>query len=397
MPIKKESKNLNGHGKIVAIFDIGTSSVSGALVRLPRKGDEARPVIIHTAKTDISFQENLDFKRFFGIMTSALETTALKLMHSRSVAPEKVYCFLSSPWYASQTRTITFAKSTSFTFTKRLAGELIEKDLKRFENAYLKNYREIGSPVELIENKIMDVRLNGYKTEDPFGKRAKELEMHLFFCIASKALLDGIEYAIHKSVKTAPVSFHSFVFPSFIVARDMVKESKNFLLVDISGEMTDVSIVHNDALLESVSFPQGKNFIVRSLSRALATTNVQAASLLRMHSAKTLSTGEAARIEKAIASSRKQWRRSFEKALFQLSNNVVMPDDVFLSVDGDVAPFFSESIKNEEFTQYMRTAGAFNVILLEYALLRKFSKAEEKIDRDPFLMIESIFINKLAS
>lgn len=379
--------------KIVAIFDIGTSVVSGALVSIP-VGKAERPVILHTARSPIPVQDEFDFKRFFQLVLASLERTARALATHHGTTPEHSYCFLSSPWYASQTRTINFARPKPFPFTKKFATELIDKDLKAFESTYLKNYAEIGSPVTLMENKIIEIKLNGYKAPDPFGKRASSLAMHLYFSMSSRALLESLEHVLHRSLHIAPVSFHSFAFASFVIGKEAT-DTEDFLLVDIAGEMTDVSIIKEGVFAESVSFPSGKNAILRRIATQFASSEKESLSLLTTYATGKLTHKAASNMDAALTKPKKDWIRRFQEALFQLSNHASIPHKVVLSVDGDVATLFKGAIEGEEFAQYMRTPGKFDAILMEYDLLRKYCKVADGGDRDPFLMIESLFVSKL--
>lgn len=379
---------------IVALFDIGTSIVSGAIVELS-DGEDTRPVILKSAHAPIRLQDEFDFNRFYALVLSGLENVASSLAEYHDASPEKAFCFLASPWYASQARTITYSRPKEFLFTKKFARELIERDLKAFESTYIKNYAEIGAPADTIENKIVDIRLNGYATPEPFGKRARELSLHLFFSMSPRALLESFEHAIHRTQKIIPVSFHSFAFTSYVVARDTIARSVDFLLVDAAGEMTDVSVIKDGILRESVSFPSGKNALVRAVCVEFAITEKEAHSLIRAYAGGMLEKRTKARIEKSFASMGKIWSRHFQDALFQLSNHSSMPRTVALTADEDIGFFFKREIEAEEFSQYARTPGKFNAILFEYALLRRFCKVSGEAERDIFLMLESLFVSKL--
>jgi hypothetical protein len=382
-------------GKIVALFDIGTSVVSGALVSLPATKDE-RPVILYTTHAPIPVQEEFEFKRFFQLVLAAFDETASSLTKARPEIgmPKEVHCFLSSPWYASQTRSIKLTRPKPFSFTKKFARELIERDLKSFEGTYLKNYSDIGSPVDIIENKIIEIQLNGYKTSVPFGKKARELAMHLYFSVGSHALLQSLEHLLHRSFAITPITFHSFAFASYIVAREIIPEP-GFLLVDISGEMTDISIIKEGVLIESVSYPSGKNAIIRDLSIAFALGEKEVLSLLNAYEAGHLENAMAARVERVLSRAGKRWSRQFEEGLFQLSNHDRIPESLALSIDDDVARLFKTAIEAGEYSQYMRTSGKFSVILLQYETLRAFCKVHDAAGRDLFLMIEALFVNQL--
>lgn len=380
--------------KLVAIFDIGSSSVSGALALIPDKKSDGIPKIIHTAHSEIPFQENLDFDRFLHLMLKSLEETAIKMAKGNRAVPKKVFCFLASPWCATQTRVISHSRNTPFMFTEKMAAELIEKELKAFENSELKKYADVGSAAEIIESKNIEISLNGYKTAKPFGKYAHEVEMTLFVSMSPKTILDLVEEKIHTFFHVSGIHFHSFVFSSFVAVRDMFPENDDFLLADIGGEITDISMVKNDVISESASFPYGKNFLIRRISSSLNKLPAEALSLLSIYVAGKLESSMVRKMEGALKKARNEWLAHFQESLSGLSS-AFLPETVFLTADKDVSPWFAETIAKEEFSQYSQTRNKFNVILLEASSLRRFCKNKDGVERDPFLMLESIFINRI--
>src|SRR3989344_9230353 len=94
-----------------------------------------------------------------------------------------------------------------------------------------------------IENKIISTKINGYKTEDVFHKKAREFEISLFESLASKksiiAFKSILEHTYHFYGK---IYFHSWGYSAHKVFQDIFG-FKNFTLIDITGEITDVVIV----------------------------------------------------------------------------------------------------------------------------------------------------------
>ena len=56
---------------------------------------------------------------------------------------------------------------------------------------------------------------------------------------------------------------------SFIVARDMFTHKEDFILIDITGEITEIAVVKKK-LAGSVSYHVGTNFFIRKTSEFLA-------------------------------------------------------------------------------------------------------------------------------
>src|SRR6185369_11123152 len=132
-----------------------------------------------------------------------------------------------SPWYVSQTRIISLRKNVPFVFTSKLADELVQKEIKLFEEENLAKY---GSSVRAIELKNIKTTLNGYETAQPLNQKAKELEMVIFVTISGEEFLKKIEETIKHHFNFDQIRFSSLMLASFTVMRDMYPDRDNFLL-----------------------------------------------------------------------------------------------------------------------------------------------------------------------
>ena len=116
-------------GELALVFDIGSSSVGGALFIINKNNV---PQIIYSVRESITLEKEIMFDRFMNLTLKSIEVVANKISTQGLGAPKKVFCVLSSPWYASQTRTIILKKNTPFIFNSKLADNLIEKEIKLF-------------------------------------------------------------------------------------------------------------------------------------------------------------------------------------------------------------------------------------------------------------------------
>ncbi len=258
--------------ELVAVFDIGSSGVGGALFCKDHTGT---PEIVFSVREAVPFQENVDYDLFLKSTLKALEEISKKISLSGLGAPKKIFCVLASPWYASQSRTVLLEKNTPFVFTSKLADNLIQKEISLFKESYMAEHEDKGDKMRLIEFKNMKISLNGYATNDPLDKKTTKVEMILFLSMGSEHLIKKIEEAIGRHMHSVNIVFSSLAMASFSVSRDMFIHRDNFLLIDVGGEITDISMIKGDMLRESISFPMGKNFLLREISKSLTLKTFQ--------------------------------------------------------------------------------------------------------------------------
>lgn len=385
------SKSKKQKETLVLVFDLGSSSVGGALfLRQP----DGAPKIVYTMRETIKLEEELDHQRFLEATLKTLREIAGKICLSGHGRPNEVFCVLSSPWFASQTRVIQLEKNSPFTFTSKLADSLIEKEMKLFQEEHAHKYSEDMNRVRAIELRTMSTTLNGYKTAKPFNQKAKELEMSIFVSLSQESLLKEIEKSIVRHFNVTEVKFISFTMASFAVARDMFVNQESFLLVNIGGEVTDISMVKKEVIRESISFPIGENFIIRRLSKGLKTTFTEASSFMAMYNEGHMAENILKKVDPIITEIRTEWLRNFQESLRNLTNDISIPATIFITVNKDLVDFFLKTIKTEQLNQYTLTESKFRMLFLSIESLHGIAIVNDTVLRDPFLIIESIYINQ---
>lgn len=377
--------------ELALVFDVGSSSVGGALFRLQENGV---PKIVFSVREPIALEAKIDFDRLLSLTAKSLEAVAGKISAAGLGAPTKTFCVLASPWYASQARTVRLEKNTPFTFNSKLADSLIQKEISIFKEEYMAEYEGTGSQTRLIELKNMKTMLNGYATSNPLNQKAKELEMKIFISMSPEQVLQSMEEAIGRHFNSEAIKFVSFPLASFTVARDMFVHQENFLLVDVGGELTDISIARKNSLCESSSFPIGLNFIIRGIASTQGCNLDEAKSFFSLYKEGHMEDGAKKRLEPVIINLKKEWLRHFQESLANLSSDISLPSVIFLTVDQDLAEFFTEVIKTEQFNQYTLTESKFKVVFLGSQALHGIAVFEGDVIRDPFIIIEAIYINR---
>lgn len=385
---------LKAKEELMLVFNVGSSSVGGALFVAQKSGI---PKIIFSVCEPIALEKKVDIDRFLFLTAQSLEIAANKIYKAGLGAPSKIFCVLSSPWYISQTRTINLKKNTSFVFTSKLADDLIKKEVNSFEEEHLIKKINAGEGVRTIELKNIKTMLNGYETSMPLNQKAKELEITIFVSVSRGKVLKSIEDTIGKFFHFKRIQFSSFAMASFTIVRDLYAHQENFLLIDIGGEVTDICMVKKSMLRESISFPLGRNFFTRGVAAGFNCTLDEASSLISLFKDGHAEESTNKKLAPVINQLRKDWLKQFQESLANLSNDISIPAAIYMATYKDLADFFSETIKNEQFNQYTLTESKFEVTFLSAELLHDIAVFENETIRESFLIIDSIYINRFLT
>src|SRR3989344_28871 len=380
-----------GQDELALVFDIGSSSVGGALFRVEKSGI---PKIIITVREPITLGKSFDVDRFLSLTIKSLDVVVEKIYKAGLGAPSRFFCVLSSPWHVSQTRVIRLEKNVPFIFSPKLADDLIKKEITLFEEEYLAKYPKTESKVRSIEFKNIKIMLNGYETSNPLDQKAKELEMTIFISISPEQVLSKIEETIREHFQIKDIEFSSFAMSSFTVVRDMYINQGDFLLAEIGGEVTDISMIKKNALHGSISFPLGRNFIIRRVASTLHSSLDEAKSFISLFEDQHVKESVAQKLGSVIDKLKIEWLQKFQESLAILSNDISIPSTIYIIEKKNLADFFCTIIKNEQFNQYTFTESKFKVIFLGAEVFHGMVLFDGNTIRDSGLIIDSIFINR---
>lgn len=375
---------------LTLLVDIGSASVGAALVKIE---EGKNPHILLTVREDIPFQESLSSTRFLSGMTHALER-ALKNLQKQNKghgAPARTFCTFSSPWFILKNRNLKITRTDAFQVTEKNLNAFLDEDIESLKDE-LKDTLP-PADIEIIEKKIIEMKLNGYEIKNPYGQTTHQMEILATVGLSSKKVIEGVERIISRFFHSPSVHFGSFPVAAFSTVRDIFPEERTFLLLDITGETTDVSFIANDLFMGTVSFPRGKNFFIREISTEEHTLHAEASTLLGMFLRDELEGGRRDRIGAVVTRSKDEWISRFEKSLASFRSVGVLPRKVFFTADTDVAGFFTGLINKAR--SELWAGEAIEAACLDHLMVSKFVTFESEIVRDPFIAVEALLAGKL--
>lgn len=396
----------NTEQEVDLILDVGNGSVAGALV-LFKKG--LAPKIIFSKRLPISLSRKPEKEELSTLVIHILEEVVTSIakdglaeMQSLGIK-EKVrhtFCVLSSPWYASKTKILKIENPDPIFINKNFVDDLLKKEQSIFEEEVeQKKYGDLSkNDVEIIEKKIIQTKLNGYNTTDPYKKRARQIELAIFMSMASKKIIRSIETVVGKFFYSKNMGIFSYSFIEHNVVSDIFSNESDFVFMDISSEVTDISSVEKHILMETVSFPMGRNDLIAKVAEDFGVLPEIALSFIKMEARGHAEEGSSEKIKLACEKAKVEWNNYFFKCLSDITKGCT-PSKIFITVDSDVAPLFVSFVK-ENLSLTQKTSADFQpipVVLLDEEKLAQFVEFDPRSARDPFLAIESVFFNKLFS
>ena len=379
------------------IFDIGGASVGAAIALF---GENEPPFVVHAERHWLEPIQEVSMERLEGLLETAIDTISTEMLSvgaKRLSAsgygarlPSVIHCFLTAPWYAPHTDTVRLSSEKPFAVTKALLARAVARERAALEETIART-----SGLVVLEHQVISLSANGYESENPFGKDASELEFFTYTALAEQRILDRFGSRIRRTFHADEVGMHSFLLAFFSSVRDIPGGDADFLLVDVSGEVTEVSVVKGGRLSESVSFPLGRNFLSRALAEGCGISCREALSLLTVHFSHHGNEDFTRRFLPAISRAEKEWMCGFEECLSRIAGEAFLPHTTFVAADHEIAPWITTAIQNEALYQHTLTAKPFVVNLADGKMFDSYVRFGPGVKKDPFLMVDALFINKI--
>jgi hypothetical protein len=230
------------------IIHIGTDSVGGACISYP---EQDIPTIHYL--TRIAIQQR-DSESLEMSMLRALEDVGALLVRDGSPqllketgtgSVESVCVSLSYPWEETTVHTHILEHPETFVFTKEVVHEIITS------NTQIQDNRTWG------ENTVIATRLNGYQTENPFGRSAKRAEVTLLSTHFEKTVVEGITSKMRSLYHGSEVTCVPYSATSFTALHLLYPHEKNFLIVTITKEGTYSILVTHGIYTDIVHIQKG--------------------------------------------------------------------------------------------------------------------------------------------
>ncbi len=381
--------------KCSLIFYIGNGVVKGAIVSY-EKGKS--PKILTTRIRDLPHFNERDREHLenrilfeFGELVAEMKREDFRDM---SVGNElkliNACVVMSSPWYISETSVIKMNEQKPFVVTDSLLSGARQNIIKAYTDAHKVD-------VTVLEQKIIRISLNGYVTNDPLKKRAQTLDMTVFTSFARHSSIEDIHKIIDQHFNIKTINIHSQSLVAFSVIEDIWKDIPQYIITDITSQLTELVTVRKGALSEAASFPMGKQFLVKRIAEKLNVTSEVAESLIRLKNDGSVDTDLAIKLEEALADSKQEWLAAFSDALSAMSSSASLPSKFFLFAPKDVAHIFSGYMLSEEYQQFSFAEGKFEVQDVTALDLSKYCTNQSGTSIDLSIILGALFNTKIVN
>lgn len=300
------------------LIDVGSASVAGAYAHVV---EGKLPILYYSARVALERRED---ETSDAAMLRALSTLCERLIREGAPAlrretgsghADSLLVSVAAPWQDTKVRTGSKQQEKAFVFTRAMMQDLVAA-----QKAEAPGRMSTGESV-------IGTLLNGYEIANPFGKRATRAELVILSSSIAKEVAEGIEKLVRGAFHNHAVTLVSFAPVAYTVFRDLYPHEKDFLILDVSGEGSDLAFVKNGLLMDVGSTSLG----LRSLTEAgkvAAQTARQEYSPFDLHAQKAQS----------------GWLSELAIVLHTFASRHPLPRTLFLLADDDARGFLVRAL-----------------------------------------------------
>lgn len=231
----------------MALLDVGSSSVGAALAALDVTG---KPSIYYTVREVVEPRQQ---ETLADAMLRTLESASKQLIErgapilSRETGSghlDTALVSVAAPWQETNVYTKTIERERPFTFTKSMLEQMADE--------------AVSVPSERRESgrTVIATLLNGYEITHPFGKRVKRADA----VILSSTIDEEVARSINRIIRRVfhrDMQLTAFAPAAYAVFRDMFPHERDFLVLAVSGEGSDLAFVKHSLLVSVATIPTG--------------------------------------------------------------------------------------------------------------------------------------------
>lgn len=325
------------------IIDVQSSVVRGALVHSHQSGI---PSIIYTHDVSIPYKPHTGSSYLIKMVLRGIQEINEAVRSNLSVSaasgsiPGKVssvHFVLSSPWVVSQAKTISLSFKDDTSINRAFIADVVAGERKKMSaNA---------DDIRVIEEKVFDVRLNGYSVSSWESRHTRELGVSFVVSIAGGRMIDKFIQEVSSVVhKTNRIHFHSSIFLQHLGIQKTMPRSDSYALIHVHGELTDVALVREGFCTFFGSYPFGVQHIIRTVASEMKTSEANAESMLDLVMKKDVDTAHARKEAQIIANMKQGWVSELKKLLKTSPTPEAIPAKVIISARLH-EEFFMESFR----------------------------------------------------
>ena len=379
------------------VFDIRDTFISVAVVKISA---DNKPEMILCQNFKIPLQDNLNYKKGLNEMLNTVDTAIvslrkklIKIGNNQKIS--RYSFFIGSPWSISKSKLIKVIKEKPFEVNESFLKKVILSDEEDLINKISLKTEE--KEWKILEEKVIQSKLNGYKVEKIYGKKASDIELEIFVSFIPYEIKDRLSFFVDKkNIWGIKRTSNSCILSSYSFLRDLFSDKNDFVYIDIGNNLTDIYIVKEDIIHGIISFPLGEEDIIESISKRTNTLPEIIKSKLNLNCSVGCDEKTIEDIGNLVKTGLSMWLFKFRSTVSRICNEKDLPNNIFMITNTDLTKLFANELKNNDSFNLLRNIGGkTDVVLINESVIDNQIINGNVFSGEPYVKMDLIFLDKL--
>lgn len=201
--------------------------------------------------------------------------------------------------------------------------------------------------IKLINAAVSDVRIDGYRINNPLGFQGHNVSISVFNAYAPTIHLGAIESIVNE----LGIDLVSVAAEPYAVAKLVDFDGDlnfNSIFIDIGGGTTDIAVVRNGGLEGTKMFALGGRAFTKRLAQEVRVDFERAERLKINYSLGKLNKVDTEKVEKIFEDDCRIWLGGIELALAEFSQSDLLPNKILMCGGGSGLPGIKKALLSKE-------------------------------------------------
>lgn len=379
------------------VFDIRDTSISLAAVRFQ---EDKKPEIVLCQNFEMRFVDSRNHKRYTSSMISTIDKAIvsvrrglIKIGNHEKI--DKYYFFMGSPWSVSQAKTIKIIKDKIFEINNNILAKILVGEEAVIERKIEAQTKELDW--KILEEKIVQSKLNGYKVDDIFGKKTTNLAIELFVSFIPSEIKSKLSFYMDEKLgKNTKRQNNSCILSSYSFFRDLYSNKNDFIYVDLGKLITDVYVVRDDVIFGVASFPYGEeNIIQHSLLKSNLSRDILM-SHLSVGIDKKFDLTSHNNGEDLLRHGFDIWNKNLRDSLSKICTEMNIPNILFIIETSTISKVLAKDLLNKSKTKEFKLLNSsIEVVPTVEGVMNNFILNGKTFANEPYIKMDLVYLDKI--
>ena len=375
------------------IFDIRDTSITVAVAKFYF---DNKPEIISCQNYKINFSKPINYDKYISVLLKTMEDSVISVTRDliKIGNKEKIsnyYMFFGSPWCISQSKVVRIEKDRPFFVDEKLLRQILGKE----EEKLMQNIDSTSEEKNwmVMEEKIIQFKLNGYKVNKIYDRKAEKVEIGFLVSFMPKEIQDKINEPLRSKIKGNSIST---VLSSFSFLRDLFLDKNNFIYFDINESITDLYIVRGDVIEEVSSFPIGQNDIVKEISEKSKLSTEIITSKINIKYQGNCDGETSKEIDSLVENGFKLWFENLNSTISKMSLPINVPNNIFVVANSSITKIFAEKMVKDVLDKKIELLNIkINPEIIKEEIFNSMITNAKVYMNEPYIKMDLVFLDKL--